>query len=170
MCNLFNIPNFTQDFPFIQNNNNLSVFNGYYYIENMLGGLFLISPICFATFYILKANKKSENKELKIVMNSLIIVGIVILVLSIMMAGSNQRYLIDYAWMFILAGILIFNIIYISLKSDEAKKILGHILCIITIYTFLVSIMMGVVSEKSYMKDASPEEYYKTKYVVCFWE
>ncbi len=170
MCNLFNVPNFISDFPFIENNNNLGIFYGYYYVENMLGGLFFISPICFAVFYIIKANKKSENKELKIIMNFLVIVGLIIAILSVMMAGSNQRYLIDYAWMFILAGILIFSIIYNSLKSNEAKKIFDHILCIIAIYTFLVSIFMGIVSEKSYMEKVSPEEYYKTKYVVCFWE
>lgn len=170
MCNLFNVPTFISDFPFIENNNNLGCFNGYYYIENMLGGLCFVAPICFIIFYIIKANRKSENKELKTIINSLVIVGLIIVVLSVMMAGSNQRYLIDYAWMFILAGILIFGVIYNSLKNDESKKILQKLLCIITIYTFLVSIMMGIVSEKSYMKKASPEEYYKIKYTVCFWE
>ena len=170
MCNLFNVPQFISSFPFIQNNNNLGTFYGYYYIENMLGGLFFVSPICFAIFYILKANRKSNNKELKIIMNSLAIVGFIIAILSVMMAGSNQRYLIDYAWMFILCGILIFSIIYNSLKSSEAKRIFSYVLCIMAIYTFLVSIMMGIVSEKSYMSKVSPEEYYKTKYVICFWE
>lgn len=170
MCNLFNVPQFISSFPFIQNNNNLGTFYGYYYIENMLGGLFFVSPICFAIFYILKANRKSNNKELKIIMNSLAIVGFIIAILSVMMAGSNQRYLIDYAWMFILCGILIFSIIYNSLKSSEAKRIFSYVLCIMAIYTFLVSIAMGIVSEKSYMSKVSPEEYYKTKYVICFWE
>lgn len=170
MCNLFNVPQFISSFPFIENNNNLGTFYGYYYIENMLGGLFFVSPICFAIFYILKANRKSNNKELKIIMNSLAIVGLIIAILSVMMAGSNQRYLIDYAWMFILCGILIFSIIYNSLKSPEAKRIFGHVLCVMAIYTFLVSIAMGIVSEKSYMSKVSPEEYYKTKYVICFWE
>ena len=170
MCNLFNIPNFIADFPFISNNNNISVFYGYYYIESMLGGLFMIAPICFFTFGIIKVNKKIENKELKTIINSLVIIGLIIAILSVMMAGSNQRYLIDYAWMFILAGILIYAVIYNSLKTEEAKKIIQHILLIIAIYTFIVGTLCGIISEKSYIQQTSPEQYYKLKYTICFWE
>ncbi len=170
ITNLFGIPNFILDFPFMVNNGNIPVFYGYYYVESMLGGLFILAPICFLTFFIRKANKKCEKKELKIIINSLIIVGLIIAIISVMMAGSNERYLIDYAWMFILAGILIFCIIYNSLKSDEAKKILQYIFAVTSIYMFLISIITGIVSEKSYLKDHSPDTYYKMKYTVCFWE
>lgn len=170
ITNLFSIPNFIIEFPFIENHNELTTFYGYYYIENMIGGLFMIAPICFANFLILKANKKSKNKELNILTNTLLIVGILITIISIMMAGSNQRYLIDYAWMYILSGILIFMILYSSLKTEEAKNIMRKILAIITIYTFLVGIISGIVSEKSYFKKCSPKEFYKMRYTICFWE
>lgn len=170
ICNLFGIPKFTTVFPFIGHANDLTTFYGYYYIENMIGGLFMIAPICFATFYIFKFNKKETNKELKIIVNGLVTVGIFIAVLSIAMAGSNQRYLIDYAWMIVLAGILIFASVYCFLKSDEAKKILQVILCVTAIYTFLLSILAGILSEKEQMKNYSKEEYYKTRYTVSFWE
>lgn len=170
LCNLFNMPQFIQQFPFIANNNNLATFYGYYYIEEMLGGLFFIAPICFCIFFIIKANKKIENKELKTLINSLIIVGSIIAVTSVIMAGSNQRYLIDYAWMFILAGILIFINLYNILKSSEAKKILRFILIAITIYTCMMGVLLGIISEKNYIKIFSPEEYYKLKYTICFWE
>jgi len=170
ITNLFSMPNFILDFPFITNHNNLTIFYGYYYIENMIGGLFILAPICFMNFLIVKANKKIENKSLKVLLNSLVVVSIIIVILSIMMAGSNQRYLIDYAWMIILSGILIFMSIYNSLKTDEAKRILSKVLSIIVVYTFLIGIASGIVSEKSYMQNNSPEEFYKTKYTVCFWE
>lgn len=170
ITNLFSIPNFILDFPFLTNHNDLTIFYGYYYIENMIGGLFVLVPICFMNFFIIKANKKIENKNLKILINTLVIVGLVIAVLSIMMAGSNQRYIIDYAWMIILSGILIFMSIYNSLKTEEAKGILSKFLAVITVYTFLIGIASGIVSEKSYMQNYSPEEFYKTKYTICFWE
>lgn len=170
ICNLFTIPKFITTFPFITHSNELVTFYGYYYIENMIGGLFMIAPICFVCFYVFKFNKKTENKELKVLVNSLIVVGIIIAVISIAMAGSNQRYLIDYAWMLILAGILIFAGIYNSLKSNESKKILQFILGAVTIYTFLISIASGILSEKEQFKNYSQEEYYKTQYTICFWE
>ena len=170
IANLFSIPIFKAEFPFLNNHNELITFYGYYYIENMIGGIFMLVPICFMNFYVIKLNRKTENKALKILINSLIVVALVIAIISIMMAGSNQRYLIDYAWMFILAGILIFMGIYNLLKTDEAKRILEKILAVITIYTFLVGILSGIVSEKSYMKSNSPEKYYEMRYMVCFWE
>lgn len=170
IANIFSIPNFIPDFPFITNHNKLFGFYGYYYIENMIGGLFMIAPICFMNFFVIKANKKIENKELKIVINSLILVGTLIAIISIMMAGSNQRYLIDYAWMFILSGILIFIILFNNFKSDETKNILKKVFGTITIFTFLIGILSGIVSEKENMKNYSSKIYYKTKYTICFWE
>lgn len=170
IANIFSIPNFIPDFPFITNHNNLLEFYGYYYIENMIGGIFIIAPICFMNFWIIKANKKTENKELKSIINSLVIVGTLVAIVSIMMAGSNQRYLIDYAWMFILSGILIFIILFNSFKSDEAKNILKKVFATITVFTFLIGIFSGIVSEKENMKNYSAKTYYKTKYTICFWE
>lgn len=170
LCNLFSIPKFIPDFPFITHSNDLAVFYGYYYIENMIGGVFAIAPICLTIFFIFKFNKKIENKELKILVNILIVVGVLIAIVSTAMAGSNQRYLIDYTWMLILAGILIFAGFYDILKSNEAKKIIRIILCAIAIYTVIIGICSGILTEGEHMKWYSPEEYYKTKYTVCFWE
>lgn len=168
--NLFSIPNFILKFPFIVNHNNLIEFYGYYYIENMIGGVFIVAPICFMNFKILNINKNIQNKKLKTIINSLLFVGLFIAVLSVAMAGSNQRYLADYAWMIILSGILIYITIYNSLKTDEGSKIYKKMFAIITVYTFLLGICSGIVSEKSYLKSNSPDIYYKTEYTVCFWE
>ena len=170
ITNLFSIPEFLSEFPFITYHNKLTTFYGYYYIENMIGGLCIIVPIVFMNFLVLKANKDTQNRSLKILLNSLVIVGSLLCILSVMIGGSNQRYLIDYAWILILSAILIFCIFYNKLQSEEAKKILQKILCYITIYTFIISISAGIVSEKDYMKKYSPEKYYELRYTVCFWE
>ena len=170
ITNLFSIPEFLSEFPFITYHNKLTTFYGYYYIENMIGGLCIIVPIVFMNFWVLKANKDTQNRSLKILLNSLVIVGSLLCILSVMIGGSNQRYLIDYAWILILSAILIFCIFYNKLQSEEAKKILQKILCYITIYTFIISISAGIVSEKDYMKKYSPEKYYELRYTVCFWE
>ena len=60
--------------------------------------------------------------------------------------------------------------IYNVLKSDESKKIIQFILCVATIYTFIIAISAGIISEKDYMKIHSPEKYYQLKYTICFWE
>ena len=103
VCNLFGIPVFTTSFPFITTNQNLLSFYGYYYIEDMIGGLFILVPICFSIFSLPKLWKKSKNKEVCYAILTFSVVGLIICILSIMMAGSLQRYIIDYGWMLILA-------------------------------------------------------------------
>jgi hypothetical protein len=64
VCSLFSIPYFLPNFPFVQVHNNLLTFYGYYYIENMMGGLFAMVPICLFIFGIFKVWKRTDNKEL----------------------------------------------------------------------------------------------------------
>lgn len=170
LCNLFSIPKFMPVFPYIQNYNEISTFYGYYFVEDMIGGLFILAPICFLCFFVYKIHKKTENTELKIWIYSLIIIGILIATISVAKGGSIERYLIDYAWMFVLAGILIFTTIYQFLKTEEAKKILMKIFTMIAIYMLIINIFAGIVGEKRYFERFSSEVFYKIRYSINFWE
>ena len=170
VCNLFSIPNFISVFPFVDNHNKLISFYGYYYIENMVGGLFILVPISFMIFKFFTVLKKSKNRELVTFISALIITGIAICVISIAMGGSMQRYIADYAWIFILAGICIFLEIYKLYQTKEAKHILGKILLVVTIYIVFINLFSGIISEKSYFKNISPEQFYNIRYTIDFWE
>ena len=69
----------------------------------MIGGLFILGPICFSIFSLPKLWEKSKNKEVCYAISTFSVDGLIICILSIMMAGSLQRYIIDYGWMLILA-------------------------------------------------------------------
>lgn len=90
--------------------------------------------------------------------------------LSIMMGGSMQRYIADYAWILIIAGICVYNELVDLYKSEEAKNIMRKLLGVMTIYIVFVNLFSGIVSEKSYMMQNSTNEYYKLKYTIDFWE
>lgn len=64
ICSLFSIPHFLPNFPFMIYHNNLLTFYGYYYIENVMGGLFAMVPICLFIFGIYKVWKRTDNKRL----------------------------------------------------------------------------------------------------------
>lgn len=170
ICSLFSIPNFIPSFPFIANHNDLINFYGYYYIENMIGGLFILVPICFAIFKIPLVYRKSKNRELVNFIITLTIVALIICVLSVMMGGSMQRYIVDYGWMFALAGLCIFIEIRNLYTTDEAKQILKKVFSVLTIYIIIINLCGGIISEKSYMKNLSPKNFYEIKYMVDFWE
>jgi hypothetical protein len=86
------------------------------------------------------------------------------------MAGSNQRYLIDYAWIFIFAGIMTYFWIVDKMQNIDLKNVIRKTYCVITIFTCIVGFLSGVISEKSYFKIKSPKEYNRLKYTICFWE
>ena len=130
----------------------------------------MMAPICYFCFEIVRAHKIVNNKEFKTMIWTILGVAILVAIVSVSAAGSIERYLVDYAWLFIIDGILIFSIIYDSYKTEEAKKMLQKLLCIISIFTFVFSIQAGIISEKDFFRENSPKEYYKIKYTVCFWE
>ena len=169
-CNLFGIPSFTSSFPFIETNQNVLPFYGYYYIEDMIGGLFILTPICFAIFSLRKLWKKSENKEVCYAILTFSVIGLILCIASIMMAGSLQRYLIDYGWMHILAGIMSFVELRNVYKTDEGKHLLDKILKILVVYIVIINLCAGIHAEKNYFKHYSPERFYKLRYSVDFWE
>ena len=170
VCNLFGMPSFTSSFPFIETNKNILTFYGYYYIEDMIGGLFILTPICFAIFSLRKLWKKSENKEVCYAILTFSVIGLILCIASIMMAGSLQRYLIDYGWMLIIAGIMSFVELRNVYKTDEGKHLLDKILKILVVYIVIINLCAGIHAEKNYFKHYSPERFYKLRYSVDFWE
>ena len=170
VCNLFGMPSFTSSFPFIETNKNILTFYGYYYIEDMIGGLFILTPICFAIFSLRKLWKKSENKEVCYAILTFSVIGLILCIASIMMAGSLQRYLIDYGWMLIIAGIMSFAELRNVYKTDEGKHLLDKILKVLVIYIVVVNLCTGIRAEKNYFKNFSTEQFYKLRYSVDFWE
>lgn len=76
VCSLFSIPHFLPNFPFMIYHNNLLTFYGYYYIENVMGGLFAMVPICLFIFGIYKMWKRTDNKRLLYFTTTVMIVRI----------------------------------------------------------------------------------------------
>ena len=136
----------------------------------MIGGLFILTPICFAIFSLRKLWKKSENKEVCYAILTFSVIGLILCIVSIMMAGSLQRYLIDYGWMLIIAGIMSFAELRNVYKTDEGKHLLDKILKVLVIYIVVVNLCTGIRAEKNYFKNFSTEQFYKLRYSVDFWE
>lgn len=172
ICNLFNIPTFIARFPFIEVNSNIFEIFSYYYIEDMPGGTFILSPIAFfCIFGINKFFKKCKNKELKNLVITLLIVGIILNMIVVMQAGSTGRYLLDFSWCFVLVGILIFLENYQNTETKEARNILEKIVIGIAIFTLIINILTGFLNISGVsMKKISPKVYLNVEHTICFWK
>ena len=89
-----------------------------------------------------------------------------------MQAGSTGRYFLDFAWMFVLAGIMIFMEMYERYKSEESKIILSKVFTGIACFTLVINLLLGFcdIGVNNSMKAKSPDMYYKVAYGVCFYK
>lgn len=169
--NLFNLPSFIGEFPFMQVNSNIPEIFAYYYVEDMPGGVFILAPIAFAVFGIKKFFKTSKNTELKNLVVVILAVGIILNIIIVMQGGSTGRYLLDFAWYFVLAGILIYLENYQNTETVEAKKILEKIFVGLMSFTLIINILTGFLTTSGVgMKRVSPQVYFNVEYSISFWK
>ena len=170
LCNLFGLPVFQANFPFIQTNANIIDTFSYYYVEDMPGGVFIFAPICFVIFGIFKFLKSCKNKDLKIFVTTLLIVGLIFVSFVSLKAGSTGRYLLDFSWLFVLCGIVIFMEIINNLQTNEGRKILEKVLNIIVCYTIIINLLSSfcIIGGINSIKNNSPKQYYETEYMIMF--
>ncbi len=171
ICSLFNIPTFIPKFPFIESNNNVLDVFAYLYTEKMYGGVFIFSPIAFMCFKLYSFYKSEKNKEIKIGLTCMLITAIIMTVVVVTNGGINQRYLLDFSWLYVLAGIIIFFSCYEKL-GEESKNIFEKILIIITLYTLIINLLNGVGAKKDIfgIEKKVPEAFYKMEYFITFWK
>lgn len=171
LVNLFNIPTFTMDFPFLVNNSNVISHYGYYYYEGMVAGTFFFVPLLFIIFDIVGFNKNKDiDKKVKITVDILLGIAIVISLVTALMGGSIGRYLVDSMWIFVIVSEIMFLSKYVLLKNKESKNIYKKILSAITVYVIIFAVLSGIVSEKSRFYENSPNEYFALKYMISFWQ
>lgn len=168
---LFKIPLIIEEFPFFFFNNRTLTFYGYYYTENLLCGYLFIAPLCFIIFGIKKILKKVEEKDLKSFLYISLTVAMLICVFSIYMAGSLQRYIIDYAWILIIVAACLMLQLHKNIKSNTSKNLYNKIIQAILLVSVVVTIFIcGIIGENDFLRIYSSEDYYKIRYTICFWE
>lgn len=103
LCILFGLPTFKATFPFLHSNGNIIDTYSYFYVEDMIGGVFFLAPIAFFCFGIIWLWKKSKNKDLKILTTTFLTVGMIFSLFISLKAGATGRYLLDFAWLFVIS-------------------------------------------------------------------
>ena len=108
---LFKAPTIMAEFPYFDYYTEHLKFYGFYYTESLICGYLFIAPITFLLFGIKSILKNTEQKDMKKFLYLSLIVALVMAFFSIYMAGSLQRYVIDYAWILcIIASCLMLQI------------------------------------------------------------
>lgn len=177
---LFNLPLFKMDFPFVTSHQYSLPVYAHLYVEDISAGLFFLSPICFILFTLkrfIKQCKEEEkeskaNKEILVFVISLLVVAGIILLYTVAKAGITIRYFLDFAWLLVIASIIIFFKNYESKKSAESKKILETIIITIAVITFIYNFLQGFNGD-AYgrgMQNVNPAMFERIKNMFIFWQ
>lgn len=169
---LFAMPSVTSTFPFFIHKAETAIsFQGYYYVFNYVCGLFILNPINYILIFLYRLKKKIKEKQAYNYIILLTIVAFIICIVNIVLAGTLQRYSMDYAWILNITSYLTLFMIVSNIKSEEIKKYILRMAIAVTMFMFIINFVVGgLVSEIKILEINNPQIYYKIRYLVCFWE
>lgn len=167
---LFKLPVTKNVFPFFIHEYSTIQFAGYYYVESLACGLLVLNPINLILLFLIKLKNKIQDKECYKYTCTFVIVSAIICIADIVLAGTLQRYSMDYAWLLNIASYMTLFIIVNNIKSDEIKNYVLIIGMIITLYMLFSNLFVGgITSEKNLLEICNPILYNKIMYSICFW-
>lgn len=171
LTQIFKLPIYTNTFPFFIHQYETISFFGYYYVESLVCGLFILNPINFALFFLISIRKKVKQKEIYNITCILTGVSILMCIANIVLAGTLQRYSMDYAWILNIASYLTIFMITDNITNEVIKKYILKIVLVLTLFMLFANFIVGaVVSEHNLLEKFYPKQYYNIRYSICFWE
>ena len=167
---LFKLPITKDVFPFFTYDYGTIPFGGYYYVESLVCGLFILNPINIFLLFLIKLKNKIQDKESYKYTCIFVAVSAIICIADIVLAGTLQRYSMDYAWLLNIASYMTLFIIVNNIKSDEIKNYVLIIGMITTLYMLFANLFVGgIISENNLLEICNPILYNKIMYSICFW-
>ena len=92
-------------FPYLQLRDLSSDYLGYFYLNDMYGGMIWLFPMSLLSVGIFSPAKNGEMKKVGIV---LFVLACVIVLADIWMAGITARYMYDFSFIFVIVGIIVY--------------------------------------------------------------
>ena len=125
-------------FPYLQLRDLSSDYLGYFYLHDMYGGMIWLFPLSILSVGVFSANRKGELKKFGIF---LFVIGCVIVLADIWMAGITTRYMYDFTFIFVIIGVIVS-----FWSTDNTKNSEGRIKHFLVSSAVLVSFFIQVVA------------------------
>ncbi len=93
-------------FPFITGIEVATDYQGYMFIDKMVGGFFALNSLALFCFWIFRLRKKMASKKTFGLAACSFAVAVLLIELDIQVGGISQRYMIDYGWLLMLTAVL----------------------------------------------------------------
>lgn len=140
---IFMPANMTGEFPYIQICEETNSYGGYIHYETIMGGVLFYNCVLLVNFLIFRLNRQlKKNKALIFTWISLIL-GIIIMILDIQMAGLTQRYMSDFCWLLAISAInIIFSIDEVGNPSQRVVCLRRNLLLIGVFLTIVLNVIV----------------------------
>lgn len=166
---LFQTPNFTATFPFINSVDIETNYVGKTIYEYCFGGLITCTPVLWFLGLLPKVKNTLKEKKLFGFTIVALLVGIATVIADTQAGGLLQRYFSDFGYIFFLAASLVIFALFDNVNTAESDKILHSLLFISTIFSILYTFCLVFSVADVTIDTQSPATFGYIKHLVEFW-
>lgn len=159
-------------FPFVNDFDPATVYQGVTITEKQIGGAFMMFPILIYALVGLFKKSWFKDKKAYIILCFSVAVSFIVAILDAQMAGILMRYLTDFVWLLMIAATMTVFALHErildgkSTLTDHRLRTLAMVLC-------GVSVAVGFLSIFAHSKNAvwwsNSIAYQYIKYLISFW-
>lgn len=165
---LFNVPKFDCNFPYVSVECSMSEYRGIFYLSAFGGGILFanILPLVILGLPFMKKDMKKNEGLYKYIL-SLILIGCFLIMIETSFAGIAGRYMLDFAWMFNLATVLIVMFMHSEYcPNEKCEKIFINLLLFSVIICIFINFQFALIGEEENFMRFNTEGYYRLKYFM----
>lgn len=153
-------------FPFITGIEVATDYQGYMFIDKMIGGFFALNSLALFCFWFFRLRKKMAARKTFGLAACCFALAVVLIELDVQVGGISQRYMIDYGWLLMLTAVL--SILTI-LDSSDFHGYYAYLKILIVLAIFCISVnYLSVFSDGQAIsvRTFNPALFYRIRYLL----
>ena len=166
---LFQTPNFTATFPFIEKATIETNYVGKTIYEYCFGGLITCTPVLWFIGALSKAKDSLKKHNLLGFTIVTLLIGFSTVIADTQAGGLLQRYFSDFGYIFFIAASLVIFAIFNNVNTEETNKIFTSLLFISTIFSIVYTFCLVFSVADVTIDTKNPATYGYIKHLVEFW-
>lgn len=161
----------TGQFPFVSSGSAGINYAGYFFNAGNVIPMFSGVPLLYLMFIpsLWKKWKEQTGKFSSIMLGTVLGIGWLMAAVVFVSAGVHLRYTAEaIPLLTFVVVMLVCN--YIGTRESDVKKNFITVFFVLTVFSVLVSLLIGIVGEQDWIYTNHPEFYYTIERAFCFWK
>ena len=153
-------------FPFIKGIEVATDYQGYMFIDKMIGGFFALNSLALFCFWIFRLRKRmAARKTFGLAVISFAL-AVILIELDVQIGGISQRYMIDYGWLLMLTAILAILTILDNADFHGYYAYLKVVIVLAAVCLFVNYLSVFSDGQAISVRIYNPALFYRIKYLL----